>query len=178
MPGSNSRPTCQKVTRLPLSYRGDRPVHLNSFRLCQTMWPFSAHTVTTLISQFLSRFNRYLSMPKSSFFNGLSPARRQDTCLLRKQSPRHDVASASHYYLFLVIKPKQTSTRGMKNTKNTGATIRTAKKSFLLRTYVQSGLAADNTQATWRRSCCCCCALRLSVLTSMTNNNTFTCHHL
>ena len=60
---------------------------------------------------------------------------------------------------YMCIKPKQTSAKRGHKKDSTGTTIRTAKSGFLRR-YVQSDLAADNTQA---KRQCSCCVLRLPV---------------
>ena len=61
---------------------------------------------------------------------------------------------------FNPVNNKTSTMRGHKNyiqyntvQNNTGTSIQTAKRGFL-RMYIQSGLTADNTQSTQRRSCC------------------------
>ena len=97
----------------------------------------------------------YLSIPKrGSFMISLQNAEQKN------RDGKSHLATMSHILrTYLCIKPKQTSTRMEHEKHNSCTTIRTAKSRFL-RTCVQSGQAADNMQATRRRSCC---TLRLFV---------------
>ena len=80
------------------------------------------------------------------FFYALSPACRSEKCR-PKQRPSHDVSCASDMY----VKLKQNSTkRGLEKKQSLLNHTDSQEGVF---TCVQSGMTADNTKATRRRSC-------------------------
>ena len=117
------------------------------------------HTVTGLSSQLLNRPNRYSYQYQRgvSCINSLPHADKENY-----DGNSHLATTWHTLCTYLYTEPKKTSTRRGYEKHKTGTTMRTTK-SGLLRTYVQSGLVADNTQATRQRSCC---VVRLSVPTN------------